>query len=295
MDLQHFLHDEPVQAGPPGASYRLLKLVRRNRKAVLAAASLFLLLVTGIIGTSIGMVRALAAEKLASARLTDVQQANRQTSAALTAVEQKQRQTEHALNLHRLTLADREWSLNHVARAEQLLDDCPAELRGWEWHYLKRRCHADLVIFQGRGSTPVWRAVFSPDCKRLAACRDHVQVWDLVRGQVRLTMPGEGAFPPHVTFSPDGRRLASGHLDRTVRIWETATGKEVLTLRGHTAAVNAVLFSPDGSRLVSVADGWVKIWDGSPWQGKSGRVVVVPEEALRNAPVGKGENAANPD
>jgi spectinomycin phosphotransferase len=31
-----------------------------------------------------------------------------------------------------------------VARADEVLDDCPPALRGWEWHYLKRLCHADL-------------------------------------------------------------------------------------------------------------------------------------------------------
>jgi serine/threonine protein kinase len=57
-DVQHYLHDEPVQACPPSVSYRLLKLVRRNRGPVLAAAVVLLALVGGIVGTSVGMVRA---------------------------------------------------------------------------------------------------------------------------------------------------------------------------------------------------------------------------------------------
>src|SRR5262249_5653250 len=53
-DVQRFLNDEPVQACPPSAVYRLRKVVRRNRGAVLAASIVLLSLVGGIIGTSWG-------------------------------------------------------------------------------------------------------------------------------------------------------------------------------------------------------------------------------------------------
>ena len=48
IDLQRYLADEPVQACPPSAGYRLRKFVRRNKGAVLALAAIFLLLITGI-------------------------------------------------------------------------------------------------------------------------------------------------------------------------------------------------------------------------------------------------------
>jgi serine/threonine protein kinase len=63
LDIQRYLNDEPVLAGPPSTSYRVLKFLRRNRRAVLAAAAALLLLVAGIVGTSIGLVRSLAAER----------------------------------------------------------------------------------------------------------------------------------------------------------------------------------------------------------------------------------------
>jgi non-specific serine/threonine protein kinase/serine/threonine-protein kinase len=57
-DLQSYLADEPVQACPPSAAYRLRRVVRKNKGAALSAAAIFLLLVGGIAGTSWGMVRA---------------------------------------------------------------------------------------------------------------------------------------------------------------------------------------------------------------------------------------------
>src|SRR5204863_7935713 len=46
---------------------------------------------------------------------------------------------------HRIALAERELSANNWDRAEELLDECPAHLRGWEWYYLKRRRQAPQV------------------------------------------------------------------------------------------------------------------------------------------------------
>jgi serine/threonine protein kinase len=58
MELQRYLADEPVLAGPPSVGYKLRKFVRRNRGPVLAAALMLLALVAGIVGTTIGLIRA---------------------------------------------------------------------------------------------------------------------------------------------------------------------------------------------------------------------------------------------
>jgi eukaryotic-like serine/threonine-protein kinase len=61
-DVERYLADEPVQACPPSAGYRLRKFVRRNKGPVLAASLVLLALVGGIVGTGMGLVQAKLAE-----------------------------------------------------------------------------------------------------------------------------------------------------------------------------------------------------------------------------------------
>ena len=57
-----------------------------------------------------------------------------------------------------------------------------------------------------------------------------------------------------LTFSPDGKRLASGGQDFIVRLWDVSTSQELAAFRRHTAPINTVAFSPDGKTLVSAGN-----------------------------------------
>jgi RNA polymerase sigma factor (sigma-70 family) len=65
-----------------------------------------------------------------------------------------------------------------------------------------------------------------------------------------------------VAYSPDGKTLASGSPDPTIKLWDVKTGKEQATLKGHTDRVWSVSFSPDGKTLASGSwDQTIKLWE----------------------------------
>jgi hypothetical protein len=65
-----------------------------------------------------------------------------------------------------------------------------------------------------------------------------------------------------VAFSLDGKLLASGSGDKTIKLWNAQTGTELRTLSGHSQQVRSVVFSPDGTRLASGSgDQTIKLWD----------------------------------
>ena len=61
-----------------------------------------------------------------------------------------------------------------------------------------------------------------------------------------------------VAYSPDGRQIATGSADHSVKVWDAATGRAVFTFKRDTFTV---AFSPDSRRLASAGrDGTVRLW-----------------------------------
>jgi WD40 repeat protein len=77
-----------------------------------------------------------------------------------------------------------------------------------------------------------------------------------------LTLNGHVDSVSSVSWSPDGKRLATGSADNTAKVWDAGTGRELLTLKGHEDNVDNVSWSPDGRRLATGSrDSTAKVWD----------------------------------
>ncbi len=101
----------------------------------------------------------------------------------------------------------------------------------------------------------------------LESCPNDLRGWEWYRlrhiaDQSRMTLRGHSDEVHEMAVSPDGKRIVSGSVDKTVKVWDAATGAELMTLRGHDKGVRSVAFSPDGKRIVSGSkDKTIKIWD----------------------------------
>src|SRR5262249_52492551 len=72
----------------------------------------------------------------------------------------------------------------------------------------------------------------------------------------------------------DGRLLASGSKDGSLKLWDVESGKEVRALTGHQGGITSVEFSPDGQVLATAAwDGTIRLWD--PTTGTAMRSIAV--------------------
>jgi hypothetical protein len=104
---------------------------------------------------------------------------------------------------------------------------------------------------------------FSPTDKYVFSCGDNAaHMWDIATGkEAKRFEAGSGGYVLGMALSPDGRRLLTGHEDKTVRLWDVTTGKELQRFEGHTDRVICVAFSQDGVRgLSGSADGTVRLW-----------------------------------
>ena len=104
---------------------------------------------------------------------------------------------------------------------------------------------------------------------RVRVEEDMVHLWDAATGEHKGTLAGHTLEVNGVSFSPDGKMLASAGEDGTVRLWNAVTGEHTRTLTGHTKGVLGVAFSSDGKTLASGSwDKTVLLWDTDTWTQK---------------------------
>jgi DNA-binding beta-propeller fold protein YncE len=110
-----------------------------------------------------------------------------------------------------------------------------------------------LIGVRAERTTPAYTAAYA-DIVTLA------RGYGVGRDKTRLV--GHTAPVHSVAFSPDGKILASGSSDRTVRLWDMATGHTMTTLTEDLWGVHSVAFSPDGKTLATGDQfGTVQLWD----------------------------------
>jgi WD40 repeat protein len=130
----------------------------------------------------------------------------------------------------------------------------------------------------GQGTGPA--AAFSPDGRLLVTAGDHdhtVKVWDVKTRQVLVTLNGRTGPFNSVTFSPDGRTLATGGMDHSVALWGLTPRRASETIPGQRGYFGNLAFSPNGETLAFIGASGpqsnikseVKLWDAATRRGRA--------------------------
>ena len=121
--------------------------------------------------------------------------------------------------------------------------------------------------------TTRYATAFSPDGSLLVSAGDRsLTIWSC-RPEYERILDRSGESYRSLSFSPDGKTLALGAEDGTVRLWDMPSARERVILRGHAGSIRCVAFSPDGKLLVSAGqEGRVVLWDAI--RGAERRVLI---------------------
>lgn len=257
-DIRRYLNSEPVVACPPSAFYRMRKLARRHRQAVMSAAAIALTLVAGICVSTWEAVQATRAER--QQRLTNEELVRVNSQAVARTVDGL---FQHDQSLRALPLLATQLRRNPQDRlaARRLITALSS--RDWALPMARFGPHPGTVIC-ARSSRDGKYVVTADDAANL-------RVWSPTSGLpvtdfFKHTVPLSG-----VEFSPSGRFLAGLDNNGSLVMWETSTGQPFRPGKLPRTRLTSVTFSSD-ERFLATSDGLegVQLWrwpDGEPAGG----------------------------
>ena len=262
IDVERYLRNEPIEAGPPSQTYRAWKFACRNRLPLAASACILLAFMSATVVSLREAGKARQAQRLADERFAREQ-------AARLEIQDRESRLQIQLYASDIAVAWDAWIGGNRERALELLErhlprtEAPhVDLREFAWHYLAMRCRQQPLNFAGH-QAPVLTADISPD-DRLVASADRaggIRIWDIHSAAKVAEWNYSNKEVTSVAFSPDGRTLATCGQDATVRLWSVGSWEEVGRLDGHEHTVMCVAWSPDGRRLASSCRGGeVRVW-----------------------------------
>jgi WD40 repeat protein len=300
-DLERWLAGEPIHARPAGPVERAAKWARRRPASAALCGLLAASFLLGLGALVWSWQAAEAAQGAQKQRANKEAEEKRAEAARADKEAEDKRRLAIKLYFKNIALARLEFAENNLGRADELLKECDAGLRGWEWHFLDRYCHPDATTLRQHTAGVVGLA-FSADGDRLASVSSRMQIRRIYDGANRngrrrpTTTSGHGSagalrifgtsdgrellrIDPkadlvfYVALSPDGKSVAcsGGTPSDTgfIKVFDATSGAELCTMTGHTDPVRSIAYSPDGQRLASGSDdGTAKLWDA-----KSGKLL----------------------
>jgi serine/threonine protein kinase/WD40 repeat protein len=241
-DIERFMTEQPVEARPPSAWYRIRKAARRNKVALTTAAVVAAALV---VGTAVSIWQAVAASRAKTAALAErdekekarIAEAEQRAAAVKAANETKaaneklrvaydqQRVAQYAGDMQVLPLT---WQAGNTFEARQLLEQQDADLRGFEWHYWNRQMHTAVAS----GTLPgLPKGRLSRDSGSSSSPAGFT-------GSNDWMFSGDGSRIACLTFSEGSTKPH----ERTLYVWDAATRKLLLP---HPVAVEGLPAATD--------------------------------------------------